>query len=493
MRKGRSSRRSRTPRSLAGSSPPSIGPLSSEEAPTDTEREREPQSPRIVLGLPPSVSSAKLDPPFTVSSPAAVLEERAARGPSNVPEPPSSAPITSTESAALSAPAPTTRAGASVAEPTVARTSETTLVAASIGRGRAPTAEVVPVESPKASFAKTLTFGSASDIDRGAETQRSVALENAGHVDVDTRRVASLQPRPREEVVAPPAAGADLPPRWASANEPGREPSNATERSHTSRAFPPAIDPDEISVPPMGDVVVEGFFSGADVTRGHPFDLHDDDDLTLSEKAKQKAKPHVVERRARFARYVTAAVGIAAIVCLAAALRTALKTAPIAEAPVSAVAVANDRARAAPDAPSRATPLQEAAATAAKAPTRAEPSAVPAAAPPEVASNAAVAPVAAAPADSAASVGDDQATELTGDAKEEKSKARVALEKRKLVEAIEAGQRSVRLDPTDGEAWLLLGAAHQERGSIGEARKAYAACVKEAKTGPRQECAKMLR
>jgi Flp pilus assembly protein TadD len=81
----------------------------------------------------------------------------------------------------------------------------------------------------------------------------------------------------------------------------------------------------------------------------------------------------------------------------------------------------------------------------------------------------------------------------TGNAKEEKAKARTFLERRKLAEAIEAGERSVALDPTDAEAWLILGAAYQEKGKNAEARRAYASCVKEGKNGPRNECMNMLR
>jgi hypothetical protein len=38
--------------------------------------------------------------------------------------------------------------------------------------------------------------------------------------------------------------------------------------------------------------------------------------------------------------------------------------------------------------------------------------------------------------------------------------------------AITAAERSVRLDATDGEAWLILGGAYQERGSDRAARHA---------------------
>jgi tetratricopeptide (TPR) repeat protein len=78
-------------------------------------------------------------------------------------------------------------------------------------------------------------------------------------------------------------------------------------------------------------------------------------------------------------------------------------------------------------------------------------------------------------------------------AKEEKVEARKALERGKAQLAIEAGERSVALDPTDGEAWLLLGAAYMDRGKPVEARKAFASCVKQGKKGPMGECSAMLR
>jgi hypothetical protein len=53
------------------------------------------------------------------------------------------------------------------------------------------------------------------------------------------------------------------------------------------------------------------------------------------------------------------------------------------------------------------------------------------------------------------------------------------------------GLESVRLDPVDGEAWLILGAAYQMVGDAKEARRAFASCLKEGKRGPRGECAAM--
>jgi tetratricopeptide (TPR) repeat protein len=76
---------------------------------------------------------------------------------------------------------------------------------------------------------------------------------------------------------------------------------------------------------------------------------------------------------------------------------------------------------------------------------------------------------------------------------QEKNDSRRSLEMGKTAAAIEAGERSVALDPTDGEAWLILGAAYQEKGQIGEARRAFLACVKQGKRGPIGECQAMLR
>ena len=47
------------------------------------------------------------------------------------------------------------------------------------------------------------------------------------------------------------------------------------------------------------------------------------------------------------------------------------------------------------------------------------------------------------------------------------------------------------LDPTDGEAWLILGAAYQEKGDMKNARRSYKACLEQGKRGPKYECAAM--
>ena len=76
-------------------------------------------------------------------------------------------------------------------------------------------------------------------------------------------------------------------------------------------------------------------------------------------------------------------------------------------------------------------------------------------------------------------------------AAKEKNSARTLLERGKTGDAIEAGERSVALDPTDGEAWLILGAAYQEKGDMKNARRSYKACLEQGKRGPKYECAAM--
>jgi Flp pilus assembly protein TadD len=83
----------------------------------------------------------------------------------------------------------------------------------------------------------------------------------------------------------------------------------------------------------------------------------------------------------------------------------------------------------------------------------------------------------------------------TTDAKravKEKKASQAALERGKVAASIEAGERSVALDPTDGEAWLILGAAYQQQGNRKDARRCYRACLQQGNRGPKRDCAAML-
>lgn len=63
-----------------------------------------------------------------------------------------------------------------------------------------------------------------------------------------------------------------------------------------------------------------------------------------------------------------------------------------------------------------------------------------------------------------------------------------ALEQRKLDESVAAGEKATQLDPTDADAWLILGAAYHDQGNFAAARRSYAACAKQATHGEVREC-----
>ena len=274
----------------------------------------------------------------------------------------------------------------------------------------------------------------------------------------------------------PVAAKASVPLATSSAPPPAHPSVAAVKASVPARSGVPASS---VKRPSSDHAIDEKFFSEGDLSR-HQDGVHDET-LTVPDTAKRKADPDVVERRERFARYVRWAVAGSAVVCVAALARTMM--APLAEPPPPPRVTAEVRP-VEPSPPARVEPSST--------PTPGAPSVpVVAASDPAPGASAFAAPSPSASASGPAAV--SSAATPTGDPKAEKIKARTFLEQRKLALAIEAGQRSVALDPTDGEAWLLLGAALQEKGAIADARRAYASCVKEGKTGPTNECAKMLR
>jgi Flp pilus assembly protein TadD len=170
------------------------------------------------------------------------------------------------------------------------------------------------------------------------------------------------------------------------------------------------------------------------------------------------------EHRARLQRYVKVTVAACVALCLAAVIRVGVsRLVPSPEASLpSRAAAAHPSEALAPVVPaSLATPTTAAPSAPGAAPVRA---------------------VASAPALS-----------LTKTAAQEREAARRALEKGKLKDAVAAAERATASDPTDAEAWLILGAASGELGHMGAARDAYRSCAKLAKHGPVRECAAMLR
>jgi tetratricopeptide (TPR) repeat protein len=79
------------------------------------------------------------------------------------------------------------------------------------------------------------------------------------------------------------------------------------------------------------------------------------------------------------------------------------------------------------------------------------------------------------------------------DVKVEKRKAEQALDQGKYAVALEHAQAAVDGDADDAGAWLLLGAVKQAKGDVKGAIEAFTHCVKDAKRGPKHECAAMMR
>jgi Flp pilus assembly protein TadD len=276
-------------------------------------------------------------------------------------------------------------------------------------------------------------------------------------------------------------------------------PSELPPQPETPLSFSPSDRP---SVPPLEDSsyppvdLDSRFFDQAPESE----DTHERDPRMVL-----KLGPEAARRRAQFQRYVKIAVGAAAVLCLAALVKGAVARShdeptvhrtsaaviapPPAPAPppVQTAAAAPEQARA--PAEQQAAPVEPqanaAAETAAAAPSAA-PADQPAAPPASAAAEAPAATAEAAPTDSAEAPAPDPK-----EAAKAKRASQTALERGKLADAIEAGERSVALDPTDAEAWLILGAAYQEKGDQKSARRSFKSCLEQSKRGPKWECAQM--
>lgn len=268
------------------------------------------------------------------------------------------------------------------------------------------------------------------------------------------------------------------------------------------KASAAANDPtlDEISIPPVGDIderfFAEGRRSEQELLTGRTAaaaQAEAEMDLSPDSKIVHKMRPEVRARRQKFARYVEIAIGISAILCVAAAVQVSRARAntqearPAAAAMVVPAAASAPQGVAAPDLP--AVPPEA---------VHAQPGDKPQAVFPEQAAAPAVDPAAAPNAAPVAAkdgaVANPALLDIpTKTALEEKKDSRVALERGQFKKAVDAGERSVALDPTDGEAWLMLGAAYQSQGNNADAHRCFAACLKEGKKGPLSECRAMLR
>jgi hypothetical protein len=303
-------------------------------------------------------------------------------------------------------------------------------------------------------------------------------------------------PSASESSVPPPVAD----PFRAEASAPETSSHEVVEAAPADADAPrtPPVTAEDLSVPPVADWD-SAFFAESF------------DDLEPDPHAERRAIfAAAATRRAHLARYVVGAVAFSSVLCLVAMAKVALvgrgsddgsaaaatvrgavvdrmPSAPRTPDPVppaptagteSAMAAPVDSAEGPPE------PIRERAARQSES-TPQVPDPSPPAADPSPATAAAASPQSSAP-DPLASPGG------AAEAAQEREACRVALERNRLADAVQAGERAVALDPADGEAWLVLGAAYQERGDASNARRCYRACLAEGRRGPRNECALML-
>jgi hypothetical protein len=304
---------------------------------------------------------------------------------------------------------------------------------------------------------------------------------------------------------------------------------DATPTADSEAAVTRDVSRDEVSVPPVG--LDSAFFEETLYSADASLEIDPRDTRTAL-----KQTPRAARRRAHLARYVTVAVTLASALCAAALLKVArgreesprraemaltltregpgtaaratepaLDQPPTTEpAPSSAQAVNSSPTdtHSQPQGESASAPAaQPQPAAAAESPNAGQPG-QPGQEGQEAVRVAAGAPAAA----TAEAVGvappgtSETAVEAARDPKEiakeaasAKVKARTSLEWGKAGDAIVAGEKSVALDPTDAESWLILGAAYQEKGDSKNAVRSFQACLEQGKRGPRNECAAMLR
>ena len=263
---------------------------------------------------------------------------------------------------------------------------------------------------------------------------------------------------------------------------------HAADRFASSSLTPMLLDLEEGA--PTRDELANRFFDKAHET---PAPLPVDD--VAREVAREAARFESAafkERQRYLARYVAGAVAASTVICLAAFFRVA-SAAPDMSPHAARASLASTSLTTAAE---PAQPVEPSIASPAEAPPAPPAPVVAAASPAPVVGAIAPTPAAAAPATNAstsAPIADAPASDGPT-ARQSKDAAMHALEHGNWNAAIAAAERSVRLDPTDGEAWLILGGAYQERGSDRAARHAYASCAQSAKPGhARSECASLAR
>jgi len=352
----------------------------------------------------------------------------------------------------------------------------------------APASTAAPESAPASAEAASVAPASATPKKKKKKTKRK-SVAPAANAAANGTSDAMLTPTP--STAAPPVVA-------VAATEP---PSTKTEA-----AKPADDDPDHVTVPPAEDLDHDFFRASeappAVARAAEPIILeHETRDPRIEQLMTAEAK----RRRQHFQKYVKAAVAISIVLCVAALIRVGIRRnhGEESDAAMAATSVRPTPTVVVPEPPKAkpAEPPPPPEATAAPAETAAaavEPAASASAAPsaepaPSASAVASAAPSAEpAPSASAAAVASAEPTELDPKAAlKEKRKSQQFLEMGKVADAIEHGEQSVKLDPTDAEAWLLLGAAYQMKGDQKEARRCFRSCISEGKRGPKGECMAM--
>lgn len=245
----------------------------------------------------------------------------------------------------------------------------------------------------------------------------------------------------------------------------------------------PAID--DTSVPPVDLEIHDEFFAAGEKASA-PVKEPSGPYSAVDARHAQKMTPQAHARRAHLARYVMWAVGGAlGILVLGLTVRTFRgrpNDEPVRHVVAHVAAPVEQRVAAEPAPEKVAAPPAPVASEQAKAP--------------EAPASAVAAADSAKPEGSAEQASTDVPKDMPAEkpktAWQEKQAAKAALERGANGAAIAAGERSVALDATDAEAWLVLGAAYQASGNVGQAKRAFHSCVTRGRKGPVSDCRDML-
>lgn len=259
-------------------------------------------------------------------------------------------------------------------------------------------------------------------------------------------------------------------------------PKAATLLSPAADPFPSAASLDALTTSRTDELESEPFFSRPDVS---VLAIDDDEPWDVVDPQTRRHEPEVVERRARLSKVVARVVAAAVILGVLGGARAWLGGGAQSSQPASA-AVAERPSELAPRAPTE---------QATAAIHEIAPAAAPVVEPPALASAVTPSTAERAPAEPRTELEPAQPSPVapTVSARASLSQAKRALEAGSAAKARAQAEIATTVDPGDAEAWLVLGAAHQELGDMGRARAAFRKCTEVASRGPKGECAALLR